>query len=127
MNIDPFAAPARLFKTLGHPARLAILDMLRDGEQCVCHLEAMLGYRQAYISQNLMTLREAGLVQDRRDGLNIFYAVVDPGLFRVIDAALPAAPGKARARRRSTACHCPKCHPVGEAQIKPEVSKRVHA
>ena len=43
--------PARLFKILMHPGRLSILDMLRDGEHCVCHMEAHLGYRQSYISQ----------------------------------------------------------------------------
>ncbi len=117
MNMDVFDAPARLFKLLGNPARLAILGVLRDGEQCVCHIEAMLGYRQAYISQHLMLLREAGLVADRRDGLNIFYRVDDPDLFRVIDAALPDArhTSISRARVRRPACDCPKCQPAAKA------------
>jgi DNA-binding transcriptional ArsR family regulator len=50
------------FKALAHPVRLQILDMLRSGEVCVCHMEAVLGKRQAYISQQLMVLRDAGLV-----------------------------------------------------------------
>ena len=58
----------QIFKVLTHPARLAILEILRDGEHCVCHMEAHLGFRQAYISQQLSVLRDAGLVQDRRDG-----------------------------------------------------------
>jgi len=66
--MDDFGQSAGLFKTLMHPARLEILEILRDGEHCVCHIEAVLGYRQAYISQQLSVLREAGLVQDRRDG-----------------------------------------------------------
>ncbi|MEW6406696.1 MAG: permease [Chloroflexota bacterium] len=45
---------------LMHPARLGILDLLREGEACVCHMEAVFGYRQAYISQQLMVLRDAG-------------------------------------------------------------------
>lgn len=126
--MDVFDAPARLFKVLGNPARLAILDVLRDGEQCVCHIEAVLGLRQAYISQHLMLLREAGLVADRRDGLNIFYRVDDPGLFRVIDAALPDARRKSdgRARARRPACDCPKCQPAAVSPILVEAKYRVH-
>ena len=59
---------AALFKVLMHPTRLAILGILRQGEECVCHMEATLGLRQAYISQQLSVLREAGLVSVRRDG-----------------------------------------------------------
>jgi ArsR family transcriptional regulator len=114
--MDHGNSPSRLFRLLGHPARLAILGVLRDGEQCVCHMEAVLGYRQAYISQHLMTLREAGLVQDRRDGPNVYYRVVQPDIFHVIDAGTGAglagvAPG---ARTRQPDCPCPKCHPLVE-------------
>lgn len=98
---------AQLFKLLGHPARLAILGALRAGEQCVCHLEAMLGYRQAYISQHLMTLREAGLVQDRREGPNVFYRVAEPAVWRVMEAAGAAEMLPASARHDD--CPCPKC------------------
>jgi len=109
-----FESAAKLFKTLTHPARLEILDILRNGEACVCHLEAMLGYRQAYISQQLMVLREAGLVQDRREGWNIYYRVVQPGVYAVIDAAQQAQGGaRTRSLRKSTQaaprCTCPKC------------------
>ena len=47
-------------------------------------MEAHLGYRQAYISQQLMVLREAGLIQDRRDGWNVFYRVAEPRIFAVL-------------------------------------------
>ncbi len=82
---------ADLLKTLSHPLRLAVLEILRGGEQCVCHLEATLGIRQASISQQLMILREAGIVDFRRDGLNIFYHVVKPQVFGLVDAAHAAA------------------------------------
>ena len=52
---------ASLFKTLGHPQRLAILRLLESQELCVCEIEAALDLRQAYISQQLTLLREAGL------------------------------------------------------------------
>ena len=93
---------AKLFKALMHPARLEILENLRDGEHCVCHMEAALGYRQAHISQHLSVLREAGLVQDRRDGWNVYYRVVQPQVFAVLDAA-QAMTGLKRTRRKAAA------------------------
>lgn len=104
------------FKALTHPTRLAILDILRDGEQCVCHMEAVFGLRQAHISQHLMVLRDAGLVADRRDGWNIFYRVIKPEIYQVVDAmnafngkpaGNPFAPVLKKHRRT---CPCPKCN-----------------
>lgn len=103
---------AEMYRTLNHPARLAILEILRDGEQCVCHMEAILGLRQAYISQHLMALREAGLVEDRRDGWNIYYRVRQPKIYRVLDAMQALAGGSGRRIAHvhgATACPCPKC------------------
>lgn len=105
---------AGTFKVLAHPARLAILDILRDDEACVCHMEALLGYRQAYISQQLAVLREAGLVQSRQDGWNIFYSVTDRGIYPLIDALQEhMLPDKPRRTGRLAAkdCPCPKCCP----------------
>ena len=110
-----FESDARLFKALMHPVRLAILDILRDGEACVCHMEAALGQRQAYISQQLMVLRETGLIQDRSEGWNVFYSVADDRLYRVLDAAraLRAEAGRLPERRLLVpqGCTCPKCSP----------------
>jgi DNA-binding transcriptional ArsR family regulator len=118
IDMDKLTSLAQDFKALGHPARLAILDALRGGEQCVCHLESALGMRQAYISQQLAVLKEAGLVQDRRDGWNVYYRVIRPDIFALIEkAGGPACrPGKAfirprRARRPPADCPCPKCSP----------------
>ena len=61
-----YQSQTQYFKALMHPTRMAILDALREGEQCVCHMEAAFGLRQAHISQHLMVLRDAGLVADRR-------------------------------------------------------------
>ncbi len=101
-----------LFKALAHPGRIAILDVLRNGEQCVCHIEAHLGFRQAYISQQLAVLREAGLIQDQRDGWNIYYRVIRPEVYALVDVArtmvgIPfAQPLFDKAR---VDCPCPKC------------------
>jgi DNA-binding transcriptional ArsR family regulator len=115
---------AALFKTLGHPARLAILDALRGGEQCVCHLEHALGMRQAYLSQQLAVLKEAGVIRDRREGWNIFYFVARPEIHAVLDAArsMPGAGGRTPVRRpaQSARCPCPKCRPAGERIMERE-------
>ncbi len=106
-----------LFRALMHPTRLAILDLLRHGEQCVCHLEAHLGKRQAYISQQLMVLREVGLVDDQRDGLNVYYRVINPQVFALIDTAramLGVAVDTDQADGSQGNCPCPRCSPVTE-------------
>ena len=72
------------FKALGHPARLHILDVLRRGEACVCHIEAEVGRRQAYISQQLMVLREMGLVEARKDGMKVFYRIADTAVLDLL-------------------------------------------
>ncbi len=121
MNSEQFEPQARLFKALMHPGRLAILEILRNGEECVCHMEALLGLRQAYISQQLSVLREAGLVEVRRDGWNIFYRLIEPRVLSVLDAAgALTGPGKqfsalkAASRTKVENCRCPKCSPVPE-------------
>lgn len=109
-QVQPFEAQAQIFKVLTHPARIAILEILRDGEHCVCHMETHLGLRQAYISQQLAVLREGGLIQDRRDGWNIFYRVVDVRIFEALDVVQRITglevPDVHRAGFR---CSCPKC------------------
>ena len=78
---------AALFRQLGKPFRLRILLAIGEGEVCVCHLETVLGKRQAYISQHLMALRKAGLLKTRREGKYIFYRLSDPGLFSLVQQA----------------------------------------
>jgi ArsR family transcriptional regulator len=121
--MSDYGEQAKYFKLLMHPARLAILEVLREGEECVCHMETALGYRQAYISQQLMVLRDTGVVKDRRDGWNIFYYVARPEIYAVLDAmAAMTTSDVPRLRRsavqRTTDCPCPKCnqeHPITES------------
>jgi DNA-binding transcriptional ArsR family regulator len=61
-----------LLRAVAHPVRLVILEVLSQDEECVCHLSYLLGRPQPYVSKQLAELREAGLVQDRRDGMRIF-------------------------------------------------------
>lgn len=114
--MNPYEDVANLMKALAHPTRLRILRVLEvEGEACVCHLEAKLNLRQAYLSQQLARLREAGLVEDRKDGLNVYYAVSDPGVGRLL--GLLVEMGSANLPNdwqdpdlaSGAACPCPKC------------------
>lgn len=111
-SCDDRESEVRLLRILAHPTRLAVLEILRDGEECVCHMEALLGLRQAYLSQQLAALREAGLVADRREGWNNYYRLADERLILLLDS-LAAATGAAttgeRSRRAGEGCPCPKC------------------
>jgi len=101
---------AERFKLLGHPVRLQILDVLRRSPECVCHLEALLGKPQPYISQQLRLLREAGVVADSKEGLNVFYHLVDSQVAALLNAALgPVLPGGRTLHQALPGCICPKC------------------
>lgn len=102
---------AALFALIGRPARLQILLLIGAGEACVCHMTAALGLRQAYVSQQLMALRRAGLVQTSRSGRNIYYRLADPRLLELIRlaAALTGKPLPALAPPEVAGC---PYHPV---------------
>ena len=89
-----FETEAHLLALLAHPIRLQIMDLLRHGEVCVCDMQAALGQRQAYVSQHLMALREAGLVTCRKDGLRVYYQLSDPRILRVLDQVHAVNQGK---------------------------------
>ncbi len=103
--MSEFKEKAQLFRILSHPSRLQILDILRGGEECVCHIQALLRKRQAYVSQQLMVLRDAGLVVDRKEGLNVFYQLAEPAVAEVLAVVL----GPAESRRHCTEIACPRC------------------
>jgi DNA-binding transcriptional ArsR family regulator len=114
-SLQPIAS---LLETIAPLTRLQILLSVGTGEACVCHLEAALGLRQAYISQHLMALRRAELLLDRREGRYIFYRLKDPALLELIIASarlsgLPAETVSALINTRvNPSCECPQCAPV---------------
>jgi len=107
-----------LFGALSQPARIDILLAIGNGEACVCHLEASLKMRQAYISQHLMALREMGILTSRRDGRFIFYRIRSELLKELIKTAaeLAGLPREvivfASHNRPHDGCCCPHCAPV---------------
>ena len=69
---------AELFKALGHPARVRVLEVLADGERSVGELQPLVGIESSHLSQQLGVLRRAGLVTTRREGSSVYYALRDP-------------------------------------------------
>lgn len=104
-NSNPYQQTAKLFHILSHQARLHILDELRKDEACVCHLQAVLRRPQAYVSQQLRVLREAGLVTDQREGTLVYYRLADQQIGRLLEEAL-GPPGE---RVCIAGCPCPHC------------------
>jgi ArsR family transcriptional regulator len=76
---------AGIFQALGHPTRLAILELLHHGELPVGTILARLGIEQANASQHLSTLRARRLVSNRKEGNQVFYSVRDPLLLEVLE------------------------------------------
>jgi len=68
-----YRARARIAKALAHPSRLLILDLLGQGEKCVCELTAQVGADQSTVSKHLAVLKQAGIIEDRKEGPRAFY------------------------------------------------------
>src|ERR1700749_1808968 len=76
---------AEVFQALAHPTRLAILELLRDGELSAGTIIEKLGMEQANVSQHLSILRAKQIVLNRKAGNQVFYSVRDPLIIEVLD------------------------------------------
>jgi len=111
-----------LFALIGQPARIRILAVISTQKACVCHMEAVLGMRQASISQHLMILRKAGLVTAEREGRNIYYRLARPAVLEMLRQAGEISGGGVEmfeqlARRPVSGCPCPHCNPASDPAI----------
>lgn len=88
---------AELFHALSDETRLAIVEMLRGGERCVCELQDELGAAQSRLSFHLRVLKDAGVVEDRREARWAYYRIVPEALAEVHDLAVALQPSAARA------------------------------
>jgi len=78
---------AELFRTLGHPLRVRILEALRDGERSVGELQVALRPDSSGASQHLAVLRRQGLLENRKEGTSVLYWVKDPRTFQLLEVA----------------------------------------
>jgi ArsR family transcriptional regulator len=68
-----YHARARVAKALAHPSRLLMLDAIAEGEKCVCELTELVGADQSTVSKHLAVLKQAGIINDRKEGPKTFY------------------------------------------------------
>lgn len=87
MSRPLYQAKAEFFKTLGHPVRIRVLELLAEGERPVSELLAEIGIEAAHLSQQLALLRKINLVTTRREGNAVFYALVSPAVVDLLASA----------------------------------------
>lgn len=112
VKTDFYSLVGNLLKDICSPARIKILLSIGDEEVCVCHLEANLGMKQAYLSQHLMALRKAGILITNREGRFIHYRLAKPELLMVIQAAADVLGIQMVVNEvpvEKNKCPCPKC------------------
>lgn len=115
--IDISKKIASPLSVIASPQRIAILLSIGKGEACVCHLETALGWRQAYISQHLMALRKADILQDRREGRYVYYRLKNASLLDLITASASLSGLAADSISAIVnvqiypSCECPHCVP----------------
>jgi DNA-binding transcriptional ArsR family regulator len=88
VRADPvYVVKAQLFRALGHPVRIRILELLCDGERTVGDLQAELNLDSSGTSQHLAALRHQGILESRRDGTNAYYGIRDPRVTQLLAVA----------------------------------------
>jgi DNA-binding transcriptional ArsR family regulator len=85
---DPvYVVKAQLFRVLGHPVRIRILELLSDGERTVGDLQAELSLDSSGTSQHLAALRQQGVLESRRAGTSVYYGIRDPRVSQLLTVA----------------------------------------
>jgi ArsR family transcriptional regulator len=124
MNMKKLTIPqisqriASPMEAIASPQKIAILLAIGQGEACVCHLETALGWRQAYISQHLMALRKAEILEVRREGRYVFYRLKNTSYLDLITASAEVC-GLSKETvfelintQTYPSCECPHCVPT---------------
>lgn len=106
-KMNRYESIANKLKIVGHPVRLQILDMLRQGELCVCHIEHALNKRQAYVSQHLMVLRDAGLVNAHKKGMQVYYRLAHDQIGDLLNLVIGSS--AAEGFESLAGCRCSSC------------------
>ncbi|TNC23602.1 ArsR/SmtB family transcription factor [Amycolatopsis alkalitolerans] len=87
MSAPLYQLKAEFFKTLGHPARIRVLELLSVREHAVAEMLPEVGVEPANLSQQLAVLRRAGLVTTRKEGSSVYYSLTSPDLTELLAVA----------------------------------------
>jgi DNA-binding transcriptional ArsR family regulator len=96
-----FEARAKIVKALGHPSRLAMVDELSRGERCVCELRKLVGTDLSTVSKHLSILKNAGVVEDDKRGVQVFYRLKVPCVLNFFGCVEAVLENQAREARRA--------------------------
>jgi len=88
MNYQQAKIRAEILKALAHPVRVLIVEKLSKGDRCVCELNELADIDQSNISRHLASLKKAGIVIDRRDGMRVFYHLQPPCILNALKCAV---------------------------------------
>jgi DNA-binding transcriptional ArsR family regulator len=94
-----FRLMAQVISAAGHEIRLAILDYLKDGEQCVCDIAEHVEANRPNVSRHLSVLLSAGLVEQRKDGLKMMYSLRTPCILNITQCVVGVLRDRAEANR----------------------------
>lgn len=91
MDDEYYSLKAQVIKAMAHPSRLRMIDALSRGELCVCDLQKIVGSDMSTVSKHLSVMKNAGIVRDRKAGLQVFYSLRVPCIvqfFSCIEAVM---------------------------------------
>jgi DNA-binding transcriptional ArsR family regulator len=93
---EKYEEQAGLIKAMAHPTRLLIIDKLGKGERCVCELRDMIGADISTVSKHLSVLKQAGIVEDEKRGLQVWYSLRIPCILNFFGCAEDVLTAKIR-------------------------------
>jgi ArsR family transcriptional regulator len=99
-----YTRAAQLFHALSDEIRLEVIDLLRDGERCVCELTEALDIAQPRLSWHLRTLKDAGILTDRREGRWVYYALARDTFEEAESVLSTLKPSARRLPTRTSSC-----------------------
>jgi DNA-binding transcriptional ArsR family regulator len=85
MNVPLFEKQAMIAKSIAHPVRVAVLEFVKDGEQCVCDIAEAVGSERSNLSKHLSVMVNAGVLASRKDGLKVFYHIKTPCVMKFLE------------------------------------------
>ena len=85
-----FDRQAEIVKALAHPIRIAVVDFLRDGPQCVCDIAEHVGSERSNVSRHLSVMTSAGVLENYKDGLKVMYSLQTPCILKFLECVTEA-------------------------------------
>ena len=85
MNLQIYEKQADVAKAMAHPVRVATLEFVKDGEQCVCDIAEAVGTERSNLSKHLSVMVNAGVLASRKEGLKVFYRIKTPCVMKFLD------------------------------------------